>query len=148
VAASPEDAAADIDPVLAIAPLADAEADTMVKDPHDDDACDRFCTVQSFLGAALATTLPGLRAHLEQFQPFVKDFDHGPRGTGHVAAKHAAAIEKGLADGVTPATLPELQEHLAALGELVDGFDDDGTCGDWYNNLVEGFEILVENQIA
>ncbi len=153
VAAAIKDAIAadpDIDPVLAIASLADAEANRMAKVHGDDgdDACDRFCTAQSFLGSALATTVPGLRAHLVQFQRFVEDFDQGPRGAGHVAARHAAAIEKGIADGVTPATLPELQRHLAAIGELVEGFDDDGTCIDWYSNIVEGFEALVASQIA
>jgi hypothetical protein len=129
------------DPVLVLLPPL-AEADALAKE-GDNDASDRFIDIQGELARVTATSLPGLCAHLEQFQPFVEDFGVG---AGHVAAKHAAAIEKGLAEGVTAATLPGLQEHLEQLGELVEGFVDSGACGNWYDSIVEGFETLVESR--
>jgi hypothetical protein len=135
------------DPVLALLPLL-AEADALGKE-GDDDAVDRFIDIQGELARVTAISLPGLCAHLEQFQRLAKEFDEGTGGgAALVAAKHASAIEKGLAEGVTAATLPTLQEHLEQLGELLEGFVDDGTCSKWFDSIVEGFETLVESRFA
>jgi hypothetical protein len=134
------------DPVLAILPRL-AEAGALAKQ-GDDDASDRFVDLEIELAKATATTLPGLRAHLQTFGRSVKDFDQGRSGgAGHVAAAHASAIEKALADD-TAARLSCLQQHLVRIGELIEGFVDDGTCRTWYDNIVAAVENLVGGPTA
>lgn len=105
-----------------------------------------FIHLEAAIAAVIATTLPGLHAHLAEFRKFLRNnFD-----CGKVGAKRIGAIIKGIEDGMAPATLPAVQAHFEELGELVEGFgrDDDGTCEDWYNSIVEGFETLIESRLA
>jgi hypothetical protein len=139
-----ESEAAAQDPVLPIVARF-LEADALGKE-GDDEAVDRSVDLQNELARVTATTIAGLRAQIEQFRPFLEEFDAiagRSGGAGHIAANHAAAIEKALAAGVTAATLPSLREHLDHLGELVEGFVDSGTCGSWFDSIVQGFETLV-----